>query len=202
MSDAYWDDVYSRTSPGDRSWTEGELPEVLELVELLDLARNAAVVDIGAGASAFIKEMVRRGYADLTAVDISSAALNEARRELGANAAVTWLVSDVTRWEPTRHFALWHDRATLHFLTEASQQAQYWDVVRRALEPGGHALVSTFAEDGPASCSGLAVRRWSLDELSERVRSDFDVVATRRIEHRTPWGATQPFNTWLLQRRS
>lgn len=200
MSDAYWDDVYSRTEVVDRSWTESESLEVAELVELLDLARDAAVVDIGAGTSAFIREMVRRGYEDLTAVDISATALDEARRIVGSSAPVTWLVSDVTRWEPTRRFALWHDRAALHFLTDESQIERYWDVARRALERDAHALVSTFAEDGPTSCSGLAVRRWSLDELSERVRPDFSVVATRRIEHRTPWGAIQPFNTWLLRR--
>ena len=49
----------------------------------------------------------------------------------------------------------WHDRAAFHFLT--ADQDTYLEVWKRTLVPGGHAIIGTFAPDGPTGCSGLPV---------------------------------------------
>jgi len=72
----------------------------------------------------------------------------------------------------------------------------YRSVLREALEPHGHVVIGTFAADGPTHCSGLPVARYAPEELAAQFPG-MRTVEERRVEHRTPGGATQPF-TWLL----
>ena len=61
-------------------------------------------------------------------------------------------------------------------------------------------MVATFGPDGPTTCSGLPIVRYTHDELAAQF-PDFEVVGRSGEEHVTPWGTTQQF-TALLMRRS
>ena len=82
---------------------------------------------------------------------------------------IAWVQGDVTRWTPPRTFALWHDRAVFHFLTDPEDRAAYVRTLAAALAPGGHAVISTFADDGPERCSGLPVARYSPGRLAATI---------------------------------
>jgi hypothetical protein len=56
--------------------------------------------------------------------------------------------------------------------------------------------MATFAEDGPESCSGLPVARYSAAELCEELGPRFQPLVTKREVHVTPTGVLQPF-TWV-----
>jgi hypothetical protein len=73
---------------------------------------------------------------------------------------VTWIVSDVTTFTPDRTYALWHDRAVFHFLTQEDDRRAYIRALEAALPAGSgaHVILGTFALDGPTKCSGLDVR--------------------------------------------
>ena len=103
-------------------------------------------------------------------LDISNAAIEKARIRLGDRASsVRWVVSDVTTWRAeAAAFDIWHDRATFHFLTDARDRARYVERLRQALKPGGHAIIATFALDGPERCSGLPVVRYDGPEVCAR----------------------------------
>ena len=107
--------------------------------------------------------------------------------------------ADVLEWQPDRSYGLWHDRAVLHFLVVDDERDRYLETLRRALAPGGALIVGTFAVDGPETCSGLPVRRYSTDELIAALGGSFELVESRREEHVTPRGAAQPF-TWVAGR--
>ena len=129
--------------------------------------------------------------------------LASARSRIGDSARrVTWLAADVTAWEPSRSYDVWHDRAAFHFLTERKDQAAYGDRLRRALRPGGHAIIGTFAPDGPERCSGLLVSRYDATSLAAALGSGLEPVDTRRHEHVTPWGATQKFQFTTFRRQA
>ena len=162
--------------------------------------RATSIIDIGGGASRFVDALVDRGYEDLTVLDISSVALDEARGRI-PESSVTWIVDDVTTWHPERTFQLWHDRAVLHFLVDPADQARYVATATAALEPGAHLILATFAHSGPVTCSGLAVQRWSARELADLFGAAFTLLESAVKDHRTPWGAVQPF-TWTLLRRT
>ena len=124
-------------------------------------------------------------------LDISEAALAAVKRRLGSTVAtVTWIVSDITAWEPAQRYDLWHDRAVLHFLTDASPTAPpMWRGLKQALQPGGHAIIGTFALDGPERCSGLPVVRYDATSLSELLGPEFDLVEERGRSIPPRWAA-------------
>lgn len=105
------------------------------------------------------------------------------------------------RWSPTRQYRLWHDRAVFHFLVDPDDQATYVDIAARTVAAGGHAVVATFAPDGPEACSGLPVQRYAPEGLAATFGRDFRCVRQETTNHVTPWGTTQPF-AWVVLRRT
>jgi hypothetical protein len=196
---SHWDHVYEDIGADAVSWYQSQPVVSLELLDLLGMGPEAGTIDIGGGASVLADRLVAMGYRDLTVLDLSPVALEAARKGVGASAAVTWLAQDVLTWEPTRTFALWHDRAVFHFLS-GQEVDDYRKVLCRALLPGGAVIMATFAPDGPERCSGLPATRYSATDLGEFLGADFSVVENRREIHTTPNGSTQHFS-WIAARR-
>jgi trans-aconitate methyltransferase len=197
---AHWDSVYERNQADSVSWFQAEPVVSLELVDLLGISTEAGVIDVGGGASVLVDALLRRGFADLTVLDISEAALRASRQRVGAGAPVEWIARDLLTWEPTRCYDLWHDRAVFHFLS-GDEVTDYRDLLHRAVAPGGCVVMATFAPDGPEWCSGLPVTRYDADQLDETLGDKFTLVDHRREVYTTPGDATQPF-TWIAARRT
>ena len=199
----HWETVYTSKAEDQVSWFQ-ETPAIsLELIELAGGIRSSGVIDVGGGASRLADCLVSRGYEDVTVLDLSAAALARAQSRMGEEASrVTWIAADVTTWEPSRGYDIWHDRAAFHFLTSQADQGAYVSRLRRALRPGGHAIVGTFAPDGPERCSGLAVNRHDSTSLAVLLGSGFALIDARQHEHTTPWGATQKFQFSTFRRES
>ena len=87
-----------------------------------------------------------------------------------------------------------------HFLTDADAQRRYVERAASALCAGGHAIVATFAPDGPERCSNLPVQRYDADALAARFAPHFAGVGRAQEYHRTPWGSTQAFTYVVLRR--
>lgn len=198
----HWEAVYTSGDETAVSWFQDSPSPSLELIEHLNPARDKSIIDIGGGASRLADSLLDRGFRRVTVLDISSAALDLAALRLGRRASeIQWIVDDVTEWEPSRRFDTWHDRAAFHFLVEASARAAYIARLKQALRPGGHAIIATFAADGPEKCSGLPVYRADADGLSKELGDAFVLVETRRHDHVTPGGSSQPFQFSVFQHR-
>jgi SAM-dependent methyltransferase len=197
----HWEKVYREKNPTEVSWFQADARISRELIELASPDRSAAIFDVGGGASTLVDGLLAGGYTHVTVLDVSGAALEIARKRLGTAAArVTWIEADILRADlAPQSVDVWHDRAVFHFLTDAVDRARYIAQVRSVLRPGGHVLMATFAEDGPTRCSGLDVVRYSPAQLQGELGDDFNMVESRREEHRTPSGAVQLF-TWCLSR--
>ena len=195
----HWDEVYGSRGETGVSWFQPRPAVSLELVEVLGIPRDAAVIDVGGGASSLVDQLVGQGYCDVSLLDVSRAALEATRQRLDDDTRITLLEEDVLTWQPQRRFDLWHDRAAFHFLVDDDDRDKYLATLRSVLQPGGAVIIATFASDGPEFCSGLRVSRYSADSLESVLGSPFVVVATRREEHTTPGGAVQPF-TWVAAR--
>jgi trans-aconitate methyltransferase len=196
---SHWDDVYQSKAPDQVSWFLAHATMSLELVRRAGVAREGAIVDVGAGASRFADGLIDAGYTNITLLDLSDAALQATRARIGDRAR--YVTGDVTAWEPPRTYALWHDRAVFHFLVTPEARAAYRRVLVKALAPGGSAIVATFAEDGPEKCSGLPVQRYSAEALAAAL-PELETMESRRETHTTPWGAKQSFVYVLFRRRS
>ena len=191
---SHWQTVYRTKGERDVSWFEDSPQISLQLIRATGIGKDAAVLDIGGGASRLADALLHDGFADVTVLDLSEQALAIARARLGAlGEKVHWIASDVTAWEPPRSYDVWHDRAAFHFLTEPADRAAYAERVLRAVRPGGHVIIGTFALDGPERCSGLPVVRHDAASLGRMLGRSFTLLESRTVSHRTPAGAIQRF---------
>jgi trans-aconitate methyltransferase len=198
---AHWESVYSSKSVDEVSWHQAVPAPSLELAEAAGVGESTAVIDVGGGTARFVDCLLDLGLRDLTVLDLSSQALATAKARLGARASeVRWITADITRWAPDRQYDLWHDRAVFHFLTEAEDRAAYVACLTRALAPGGHAIIATFAPDGPDRCSGLPVVRYSPESLAQTLGTDFRLIIAQPHRHATPSGASQSFQFSLFRK--
>jgi SAM-dependent methyltransferase len=200
---AHWENVYRTKGEREVSWFQ-EAPSVSsELIRSTGATRHSAIIDIGGGASRLVDALLDEGYQDLTVLDLSESALAAAKARLGATAArVTWIVADVVGWRPFRRYDVWHDRAAFHFLTDASDRSAYVACLGEALRPGGHAIIATFALEGPQRCSGLPVVRYDAASLGNELGRSFELLETRAHDHQTPMGSTQRFQFSVFRRDS
>ena len=197
----HWNAIYGRKPEPEMSWHQDDPAVSLALMYVAGLTTRSSVIDIGGGTSRLVDRLLALGVRDLTVLDVSDAALGLARTRLGnAGAAVAWMAADVTIWEPRRTYDIWHDRAVFHFLVDPASRASYLTRLGRSLPVGGHAIIATFAPDGPESCSGLPVTRYSPETLSHLLGPRFSLVAHRDHVHRTPWGSPQSFQYSLLRK--
>lgn len=197
----HWQTVYGAKAPGEVSWFQDRPAVSLDLIEAAGLSNEAAIIDVGGGASTLVDHLLASGHGSLAVLDISEEALRHSRARLGGDAErVEWIASDVTRWRPGAPVDLWHDRAVLHFLTSRDDQEAYFDTLRAALKPCGWAIIAGFAPGGPLKCSGLEIVQHDADSLAQLLGYEFRLIETRDELHRTPWGAEQAFRYHLFWR--
>ena len=198
---AHWQTVYLTKGEQDVSWSQIDPQPSLRLIESVAAGRDAAIIDVGGGASRLVDALLQVGFHALTVLDLSEAALASARARIGAAGdTVQWIAGDATVWQPEQAFDVWHDRAAFHFLVEERDRAAYLDRLHRGVKPGGHAVIGTFALDGPEKCSGLSVARYDPATLSSTIGPAFELIAHEPHRHVTPWGATQSFQFSVLRR--
>jgi SAM-dependent methyltransferase len=194
----HWNTVYGARNEEALTWYEERPAPSLELIKA-HARPGDAIIDVGGGASRLADALVAEDYGPVTVLDVSQAALEASRARLGeAGERVTWIAADITAWTPAATYALWHDRAVFHFLTDARDRAAYVAAMNAALPPGGTAIIATFAEDGPETCSGLPVVRYSPETLAKTLDDilpgRFRSIGGRLHTHITPKGNRQQFH--------
>jgi SAM-dependent methyltransferase len=191
---AHWQNVYTSKGETEVSWFQNRAAISLEFIAAAKIRSDAAIIDIGGGASRLVDALLDDGYTNLTVLDVSDAALAASRERIGPRAeSVKWVAADVTTWRPSEPYDLWHDRAAFHFLTEERDRQAYVACLKTALRDGGQAIIGTFALNGPERCSGLPVMRYDAAGLAAVLGPRFRLLTSRVEEHRTPWGASQIF---------
>lgn len=191
----HWEKVYATKETDAVSWFQPHAELSFDIIKATGVERNAAIIDVGGGASVLVDDLLDNGYTNLTVLDLSAAALAAAKTRLRSRAyQVNWIEADITSVKlPANHFDVWHDRAVFHFLTAPEERAAYVRTVFNSVKPGGHVIVATFAEDGPDKCSGLPVQRYNADGLHAEFGEAFKLLDSRKEAHHTPAGSVQQF---------
>src|SRR6476620_7636114 len=92
---AHWQRIYAEHGIEDLSWTESVPACSLALVQEAALPLNAAIIEVGGGASRLASELLGLGYGDVTVADISAVVLGRAKADLGKAAdRVKWIEAD------------------------------------------------------------------------------------------------------------
>ena len=191
---AHWENVYQTKGEGDVSWFQESPAISLDLIRTTGVKAGASIIDIGGGASRLVDALLEAGFEAITVLDLSEKALATSKARLGGRSVkVNWIAADVTVWQPSEIYDVWHDRAAFHFLTNPKDQAAYAERVLKAVRSGGYIIIGTFAPDGPERCSGLPVVRHDAVSLGRVLGSSFELVETRNHAHQTPMGTIQQF---------
>lgn len=196
----HWTNVYTAKAETDVSWYRPHSERSLAYIAAT-AAPADPVIDVGGGASTLVDDLLARGFADVTVLDVAETALAKSKARLGREAAkVSWIAADITTWRPPRRYRVWHDRAVFHFLTGDCEQAAYIVALEAGTAPAATVVMATFALDGPEKCSGLPVQRYSPQTLAARLGPRFTLIDSRQESHHTPWNAEQKFSYAVLRR--
>lgn len=188
----YWETVYETKEPEQVSWTQ-EVPKTsLDFISSFGVTKEAKIIDIGGGDSNLVDYLLDQGFENITVLDISEKALEKAKKRLGDQASkVNWVVSDITEFKPTTTFDIWHDRAAFHFLATDEQISKYIDIATKYVT--GFLTIGTFSENGPTKCSGLEIKQYNEQTLTDKFKNAFDKISCVTEDHITPFHTTQNF---------
>lgn len=198
----HWDTIYQTRKLTEVSWYQPK-PEIsLNYIAQLALNRDARIIDVGGGDSYLVDFLLAEGFTNITVLDISEKALERVKERLGENAErVTWIVADVSNFDLTEKYDLWHDRAAFHFLTVEEQIANYMATLQKSLAKGGYVILGTFSEKGPLKCSGITIKQYSIKDMEKLFSPEFIKIGCENLDHITPGGAVQNFTFCRLQKK-
>lgn len=190
----HWEAIYQTNNINEVSWYQPTPETSLQFLRENQIAKNAAIIDMGGGDSFFVDHLLELGYTDITVLDISAVALEKAKKRLGEKAKnVNWIVADAGDFNPPKKYDFWHDRAAFHFLTSENEIDRYIDTARNNINPNGVIVIGTFSESGPKKCSGIDIKQYSEISLSERLSKFFHKIRCITTDHLTPFNTIQNF---------
>ncbi len=190
----HWQNVYDKKNENEVSWYQKSPKLSLEFVKSLNLSLDAEIIDIGAGESRLVDNLLEMGFVNLSVLDISSKSIEKTKKRLGLKSKlVNWIVSDINNFNPTKKYDLWHDRAAFHFLKDSVEIDNYVKLVKSSLHNQCNLIIATFSENGPLKCSGLEVSRYSENSISDLFNNDFELIKSQKSIHKTPFSTSQEF---------
>lgn len=198
----HWENVYDTKADQEVSWYQ-ETPETsLKLIESLDLDYEDSIIDIGGGNSNLVLELSKRGFSNLSVLDISAKSLERTKSKVSVNAKdIQWIVSDIVEFQPSGTYNLWHDRATFHFLIDQADIKKYINIVSTAIKKNGYLIIATFSTSGPKKCSGLDICQYSKEKLEGLFNEAFDLIESFEDIHKTPFETEQNFIYSVFKKR-
>ena len=201
----HWDTVYEGNQTEQLGWHEENPEPSLKLIKKCRLPKNARILHAGAGATNLVDVLIGKGYKNQVVTDISESALRKLRQRLGFenSGKVEWVLDDLTKpfqLHTTAPVDLWHDRAVLHFFTREKDQQIYFDLVRKLVKPGGYVIIAAFSLDGAKACSGLPVKNYNAEMLTEKLDEDFQLLDTFEYRYVMPSGGVRPYVYTLFKR--
>ena len=199
----HWNAIFSSKTDQELGWYERDAAQTLKFLELIPESRTAMIFLAGAGTSVLVDELVSRG-SRLILNDISDEALKKLKKRIGNNQdGVTWLHHDISKPIPDGlpQADIWIDRAVLHFLLDEAEIEGYFRNLRSLLRQGGFALLAEFSTTGAPKCAGLALHRYSVEELTARLGEGFDLIKHEDYTFINPFGDPRPYVYALYKRK-
>uniref|UniRef100_UPI00321762C3 class I SAM-dependent methyltransferase n=1 Tax=uncultured Draconibacterium sp. TaxID=1573823 RepID=UPI00321762C3 len=199
----HWENIYETKKPDNVSWYQAHPTVSLNFLKEFAIPKSEKIIDIGGGDSLLVDHLLELGYTDITVLDISEAALDKAKQRLGTKASkIKWIAADAATFKPTEKYGFWHDRAAFHFLTKETEIKSYISTIQENLKSGGVLVIGTFSENGPKMCSGIEIKQYSENSMTERLKQSFEKVKCIHVDHKTPFESIQEFIFCGFRRRT
>ena len=195
----HWENIYLKKEIDGVSWYQKIPSESIQLIEKYSVSNSDKIIDIGCGKSFFADNLLELNYNNITLVDISSNALKEVKLRL-KNKSINFIESDILNFNSNDKYDIWHDRAVFHFITDNEGIEKYISLCNKYINDEGILIIGTFAEDGPLKCSGLEIKRYSVDQISSLFKGTFELVESFKMLHKTPFDTEQSFSFCILRK--
>ena len=196
---SHWENIYKTKKIDGVSWFQETPLESLELIEKYSSNNSDKIIDIGCGKSFLADNLLELNYNDISLVDISSNALTEVKERL-KNKSLNFIETDILNFKSNYKYDIWHDRAVFHFITENEGVEKYISICNRYINKDGILIIGTFAEDGPLKCSGLEIKRYSINNLKELFEQNFEFIEGFKKLHSTPFDTQQSFTFCVFRK--
>jgi len=200
----HWNNAYNKTEVNKLGWYEENLEPSLRLINKCNLNPDASILNVGAGATTLIDELLKQGFTKVIANDLSKTALEKLKERLGEKRQnIKWIIDDLTN--PTKlinlnKIDLWHDRAVLHFFNDENEQDTYFNLVKTLVKNNGYVIIATFNLDGATKCSGLHVHRYNQQMLQEKLGEGFELLEAFDYTYTMPSGDTRAYVYTLFRK--
>lgn len=197
----HWEKIYETKKLDGVSWFQKKPLTSLSLIEISNINKDAEIIDVGCGKSFLIDNLLEKKYSKVSLLDISNNALKEvkSRTKNFPNSGIFYN-SDILDFKAKTSFDLWHDRAVFHFLTKSDEINKYVNICEKQINKNGYLIIGTFSENGPLKCSGLEIRKYSVENLKKLFSNSFKLVDHLNIDHVTPFDTVQNFNFCVLKK--
>ena len=122
----HWDNVYYNKNENEVSWYQKIPKTSLDHIKSLNLNLDSKIIDVGAGESRLVDNLLDLGFNNIDVLDISKKSIEKAKNRLGEKSEkINWIVSDINDFVSNNKYDLWHDRAAFHFLKDSSKINNY-----------------------------------------------------------------------------
>ena len=195
----HWENIYQKKEIDGVSWYQKVPVESLQLIKKYSISNSDKIIDIGCGKSFLADNLLELNYTDISLVDISSNALKEVKDRL-QNKSLNFIETDILNFNSNDKYDIWHDRAVFHFITDSEGIKKYISLCNEYISKEGVLIIGTFAEDGPLKCSGLEIKRYSVDQISGLFKETFELVESFKMLHKTPFDTEQSFSFCVLRK--
>ena len=191
-SKSHWEKIYKEKSPQEVSWTQETPITSIDFFNDFKIQKDDPIIDVGGGESKFVDYLIDNGYKNISVLDISENAINNAKKRIGSRSEfINWIICDINEFEPEENYVVWHDRAVFHFLTSQVEIDRY---VRKVKLNTENFIIGAFSTLGPKKCSGLDITQYNESSLKKLfVDQRFSLERTENINHITPFETTQNF---------
>lgn len=195
----HWENIYQKKEIDGVSWYQKIPLESLQLIKKYSISNYDKIIDIGCGKSFLADNLLELNYTNISLVDISSNALKEVNERL-QNKSLNFIEIDILNFNSNDKYDIWHDRAVFHFITDREGIKKYISLCNEYINKKGILIIGTFAEDGPLKCSGLEIKRYSVDQISDLFEESFELVESFKMLHKTPFDTEQSFSFCVLRK--
>ena len=199
----HWNKIFSSKADSELGWYEKDVSQTLKYLDQISRSESVTVFLPGAGTSVLVDELIAIGH-ELILNDISAEALNKLRNRIGENRRLTWLHHDISKPFPDDipPVDIWIDRAVLHFLLEETDIQGYFANLHSVISQGGYALLAEFSTKGAPKCAGLELHRYSIEEMTGRMGSEFELVKHEEYTYMNPFGEARPYIYTLYKKHN
>ncbi len=198
----HWNNVYTNNPKEKLGWFETDLSPMLNLINQTKLPKDARIINIGAGSTTLIDELISLNYSNLIAADISEIALKNLALRVGKE-NISTIVDDLTKPQLLNHIKpvdLWIDRAVLHFFTNPKEQETYFKLLSNTLKPNGYTIIAQFNTNSAKFCSGLPVFQYNQELLEKHIGIDFTLIDTFNYTYTMPSGDKREYIYTLFKK--